>query len=110
MVSRFSLSGGQLRALTALKAAPTTAPRLAQRIQIVLLAAHGRSVAEIAHALAMSPLTVRTWLLRYHRLGVAGLADLACPGALVESSATSTPERPTPWPRCRSARSRRCAA
>ena len=49
--------------------------RVAQRAQLVLLSAQGRSVPELAHLFEMHSKTVRFWLRRFDAHGPAGLYD-----------------------------------
>lgn len=50
-----------------------TAPaRAVERARIVLLSHQGEDVAAIAEALVISPATVRCWLNRFNRGGLAG--------------------------------------
>ena len=53
-----------------------TAPaRVVERARIVLLSRRGDGVAEIAEQLVICPATVRRWIHRFDRRGVAGLGD-----------------------------------
>ncbi|MCK2216785.1 helix-turn-helix domain-containing protein [Actinomadura sp. ATCC 31491] len=52
----------------------------ATRAVMVLLSLHGLPAAQIADLLGYDPGTVRRWIGRFNRLGVAGLADRPRPG------------------------------
>ena len=53
-----------------------TAPaRAVERAGMILLAAMGQRVPAIAHALALTETTVRTWLKRFNAAGLDGLQD-----------------------------------
>lgn len=54
--------------------------RQATRAVMVLLSLHGLPAAQIADLLGYDPGTVRRWIGRFNRLGVAGLADRPRPG------------------------------
>jgi len=54
---------------------PTTAQRFARRSHIVLLAADGLSVAEIAGRLGTSSPTVRLWARRFAQAGIEGIRN-----------------------------------
>jgi transposase len=69
------LSEEEERSLERLARSRTEPARAVERARIVWLAHQGESVAAIAEALAISPATVRMWLHRFNRQGVAGLAD-----------------------------------
>lgn len=53
----------------------TAQARTVQRALIVFLSRQGDTVEEIAEKLVVCPATVRVWLTRFNREGVAGLAD-----------------------------------
>jgi transposase len=58
-----------------------TAPaRTVERARIIWLAHQGRRVPAIAQELHLTPTTVRSWLMRFNRQGVAGLQEKARPG------------------------------
>ena len=59
---------------------PTTEQRMAQRARIVVEAAAGKTTKEIAAHLRLRPATVSRWRTRFHRQGLAGLADTPRPG------------------------------
>lgn len=59
---------------------PSLAAGLARRAQIVLLAADGLPVRQIATRLGVDRNVVRTWLDRFRAQGVDGLADRPRPG------------------------------
>ena len=69
---RFGADADAVERLARSRAAPA---RAVARARIVLLSHQGESVAAIAEALVISPATVRFWLHRFNREGVAGLAD-----------------------------------
>lgn len=53
-----------------------TAPaREVERARLILLAGKGKRVPVIAHDLALTETTVRTWLKRFNAAGLAGLQD-----------------------------------
>lgn len=67
-----------------------TAPaRAVERARIVWLSAAGRRVPAIAREVGCHEQTVRLWLTRFNREGVAGLQDAPRPGC----PATYTPEQ-----------------
>ena len=51
--------------------------RQASRAVMVLLSVHGLAAAQIAELLDCHPATVRRWISRFNREGLAGLAGLA---------------------------------
>src|SRR5262245_13024689 len=58
-----------------------TAPaRTVERARIIWLAHQGRRVPAIAQELHVPPTTVRSWLMRVHRQGLAGLQEKPRPG------------------------------
>jgi DNA-binding NarL/FixJ family response regulator len=68
------LSADERSMLERLAASRTAAVRLAQRAQIVLLAATGLSNKEIAARMAINPNTVVCWRGRFARNRFAGIA------------------------------------
>jgi transposase len=58
----------------------TAAGRTVERARIVWLAHQGRRVPAIAQALHRPPTTVRSWLRRFQRQGLAGLQEQPRPG------------------------------
>jgi transposase len=77
--------------------------RQATRAVMVLLSLHGLPAAQIAGLLGYDPGTVRRWIARFNRYGVAGLADRPRPGRprrggrrLIERIAALL-ARPGPW-------------
>jgi len=88
------MSPGHEQVLTRLVRAHTTPRKLAERAQLILLAAAGTGVREIARQLGVWPKTVRHWQHRWRTAAVAApvadrLADAPRPGA----PATFTPEQ-----------------
>jgi putative transposase len=84
----------QEQVLTRLTRAHTTPQKLAERAQLILLAAAGTGVRETARQLGIWPKTVRHWLRRWRTAAAAmpvaqRLADAPRPGA----PATFTPEQ-----------------
>ncbi len=61
--------------LVHLRRSSTVAAGLARRARIVLLAADGMPVRQIAPRVGVDRNVVRTWLDRFRAQGVAGLAD-----------------------------------
>ncbi len=59
---------------------PTVAAGLARRARIVLLAADGLAVRQIAARVEVDRNVVRTWLDRFRAQGVDGLQDRLRPG------------------------------
>jgi len=55
-------------------------PKVARRMQLVVLAQQGFISAEIARLMGESPRTVERWVARYNAEGVDGVADRARPG------------------------------
>jgi transposase len=73
---RARISFGEERATIDQLARSRTAPaRTVERARIVLLSRNGDSVEEIVETLGVCPATVRLWVNRFNRQGVAGLAD-----------------------------------
>src|ERR1039458_4039002 len=88
------LTAVQEQVLTRLVRAHTTPRKLAERAQMILLAAAGTGVRETARQLGVWPKTVRHWLCRWRTSAEAmpvaqRLADAPRPGA----PATFTPEQ-----------------
>ena len=88
------ITPAQERVLTRLVRAHTTPRKLAERAQLILLAAAGTGVRETARQLGVWPKTVRHWLRRWRTAAEATpvaqrLADAPRPGA----PATFTPEQ-----------------
>ncbi|MEU6722015.1 IS630 family transposase [Nonomuraea sp. NPDC046802] len=77
--------------------------RQATRAVMVLLSLHGLPAAQIADLLGYDPGTVRRWIERFNRLGVAGLADRPSPGRprrggrRLTDRITALLTRPGPW-------------
>ncbi len=67
-------------ALVQLTRRPSVAAGLARRARIVLLAADGLAVRQIAVRVGVDRNVVRTWLDRFRADGVAGLTDHPRPG------------------------------
>jgi putative transposase len=89
-----ALTPAQEQVLTRLTRAHTTPRKLAERAQLILLAAAGTGVRETARQLGIWPKTVRHWLRRWRIAAAATpvaqrLADAPRPGA----PATFTPEQ-----------------
>jgi DNA-binding transcriptional ArsR family regulator len=88
-----------------------------ERARIVWLAHHSQRVRAIAQALPLTPTTVRSWLKRFNRLGLAGLEErlrfggpaLYTPEQVSEVIATALtePSPPRPAVRVLDARSRK---
>jgi len=74
------LTAEERRALERTARRATAAQRDVVRARIVLLAADGRSNAQIARALGCATNTVRMWRRRFARRRLDGLADLPRPG------------------------------
>jgi len=88
------MTPAQEQGLTRLVRAHTTPQKLAERAQLILLAAAGTGVRETARQLGVWPKTVRHWLHRWRSAAAATpvaqcLADAPRPGA----PATFTPEQ-----------------
>jgi transposase len=67
-------------ALEALTRRPTAAAGLVRRARMVLLAAEGQPLDQIARALGVQRNVVRTWVDRYRAGGLASLSDRPRPG------------------------------
>jgi transposase len=96
----------QERELTTLVRSKLTSVRLAQRAQIVLLAAQGLQNKDIADQLGVGRVQVARWRQRYLELGLQGIERDLPRGAppvkvdvakLVELTTQSTPEAATHW-------------
>jgi transposase len=70
-----SLTAEEAGTIDRLARSRTAPARAVERARIVLLSHQGESVEAIAETLVLSPATVRKWLHRFNRAGVAGLAD-----------------------------------
>jgi transposase len=53
----------------------TESARAVERAQIIWLTAHGRFAPAVAKRLGIAEVTVRKWVKRFNRLGLAGLVD-----------------------------------
>ncbi|MFD8527766.1 IS630 family transposase [Streptosporangium canum] len=77
--------------------------RQATRAVMVLLSLQGLSAVQIADLLGYDPGTVRRWIDRFNRCGVAGLADRPRPGRprlggrRLTGRIAALPARPGPW-------------
>jgi len=77
--------------------------RQAARAMMVLLSAHGLPPAQIAELLDCHPSTVRRWIGRFNREGMAGLADRPRPGRprlggqQLAGRIAALLKRPGPW-------------
>lgn len=100
------LTNEQENELTRLARSRRTSVRLAQRAQIVLLAARGLRNNDIAEQLGIGRVQVARWRERYLELGLAGIERDLPRGAppvkvdvakLVELTTQSTPEHATHW-------------
>lgn len=101
-----SLTDEQERELTRLARSKRTSVRLAQRAQIVLLAAQGLQNKDIAGHLGIGRVQVARWRERYLEFGLQGIERDLPRGAppvkvdvakLVELTTQSTPEAATHW-------------
>ena len=101
-----SLTDEQGRELTRLARSKRTSVRLAQRAQIVLLAAQGLQNRDIAEQLGIGRVQVARWRERYLELGLQGIERDLPRGAppvkvdvakLVELTTQTTPEAATHW-------------
>ena len=72
---RISLTSTDRQRLLHAVRSPTVAQRLARRSQIVLLAADGLSVAEIAGRVRVSYPTIRLWARRFAQAGIEGIRN-----------------------------------
>ena len=66
--------------LARLRRSPSVAAGLAQRARIVLLAADGVPLEQIARQIGVDRNVVRRWVDRYRAEGLAGLRDRPRPG------------------------------
>jgi transposase len=69
------LVGDEAETIDRLARSRTAPARTVERARIVLLSRYGDSVEEIEQTLGVCPATVRLWLNRFNRQGVAGLTD-----------------------------------
>jgi transposase len=74
------LSDEEVATIQRLAHSRTEPARTVERARIVWLAHQGRRVPAIARELRLSPVTVRSWLKRFNRRGVAGLQEAPRPG------------------------------
>lgn len=74
------LTAEEHTAIHQLAASRTAAARLVERARMVWHAAQGERLPAIAGRLAVDVRTVRTWLIRFQALGLAGLQDRARSG------------------------------
>jgi len=65
----------EYRALKTWASSRTIAAGRVKRAQIILLSNQGHIAQEIAQTLSLNEKTVRTWISRFNRLGVAGLEE-----------------------------------
>ena len=86
------LTGEETAAIKRLAHARTEAARAVERASIVWLARQGERVAAIARRLAITEATVRLWLKRFNKGGLAGLADRPRSGAPPTYSPTQVGE------------------
>jgi transposase len=100
------LTNEQERDLTRLARSKRTSVRLAQRAQIVLLAAQGLQNRDIAEQLGIGRVQVARWRERYLKCGLQGIERDLPRGAppvkvdvakLVEMTTQTTPEAATHW-------------
>jgi transposase len=103
---RIELTHGQESELRKLAQSKLTSVRLAQRAQIVLLAAQGLQNKEIAELLGVGRVQVARWRERYLESGLQGIERDLPRGAppakvdvakLVELTTQTTPEAATHW-------------
>ena len=100
------LTNEQERELTKLARSKRTSVRLAQRAQIVLLAAQGLQNKDVAEQLGIGRVQVARWRERYHESGLQGIERDLARGAppvkvdvarLVELTTQSKPKAATHW-------------
>ena len=72
---RIDLTADLRTTLVRLTRRPTVAAGLARRARIVLLAAEGAPIRQIARQVGLAPAGVRRWLDRFRADGIAGLSD-----------------------------------
>jgi transposase len=70
-----TLTAEDAQALRKIAGSRTAPHRVVQRAQIIWASAHGEAVPVIARQVGLSALRVRAWIHRFHRHGLAGLAD-----------------------------------
>jgi transposase len=75
-----ALSDTEVETMRQLAHSRTAAARTVERARRVWLAHQGRRVPAIAQELHRTPTTVRSWLMRFHRQGLAGLQEKPRPG------------------------------
>jgi transposase len=75
------LTAEETAAIKRLAHARTEAARAVERATIIWLASQGARVAAIARQLGLTEATVRLWLKRFNKEGLAGLADRPRSGA-----------------------------
>ncbi len=75
-----SMSAEEAETIRQLAHSRTAPARMVERARIVWLAHHGRRVPAIAQVLQLTPVTVRSWLKRFNRSGLAGLEEKSRPG------------------------------
>ena len=84
-------------------ASSVSSSRQAARALMVLLSLRGLAPSQIAELLDCHPATVRRWISRFNREGLAGLADRPRPGRprlggrQLTSRITALLARPGPW-------------
>ena len=75
-----ALSDEEMETTRQLAHSRTAPARMVERARIVWLAHQGRRVLAIAQELHLTPTTVRSWVKRFNRQGVAGLQEKPRPG------------------------------
>lgn len=107
-IKKLVLTAEETSILQAMERRPKSAQRLAQRARIVLECARGKTNAEVASQLKLTPLTVGKWRGRFLKSRLAGLEDAPRPGAprsiqdeqvaqVVADTLEKTPKGATHW-------------
>jgi len=102
------LRAGEREKLELLAARPTASQRAAQRARIILASAEGRTAADVAETLSLSPASVYKWRRRFAEDRLASLTDAPRPGAprtiadkqveaVITRTLETTPENATHW-------------
>jgi transposase len=86
------LTDEEKAAITKIARSRTAAAREVERARIILLASKGKRVPAIAQELELTEITVRTWLKRFDKHGLAGLTDLHRSGRPATYSAEQVAE------------------
>lgn len=75
-----TMTDAEMETIRQLAHSRTAPARTVERARMIWLARQGRRMPAIAQELHLTPTTVRSWLMRFNRQGVAGLQEKPRPG------------------------------